>query len=169
MPSLITFSPVPQSLFPDLKALTADHDRIAETLGDTTFVSVDSTHFARLFDGDTEPEQEYRRLGRFTAEAMLLQNGLADIVHIGLVGTRVNGLTAPKNSQSISVSPAQSYASLSHGETDTGSDDDGEALTPPMGSSMQMLVAPVGAAMEYAQMKAVEKKLAAAVPDVPAC
>lgn len=143
MPSLLTFSPVPMALFDELKSLsTSDFDRLAEHLGDVAFVSTDSARFARLFDGDAEPEARYRAEKRLRAEAMLLRNGLAQIVHTDQLALpssdkEADGLAAPANKQVLETSPSQSFMSLSNDETDTGSDDD-EAQTPPMESSIHM-------------------------------
>lgn len=142
MPSLLTFSPVPQIIFDDLKSLTVDFDRLAEHLGDTTFVSTDSTHFVRLFDGDMEPEHPYRQTKRLKAEVMLLQNGLAKVIHIDQALTigqvnkgEMDGLVAPARQHSVGISPSLSLSSLTADETGE-SDDDAQAQTPPMGDSI---------------------------------
>jgi hypothetical protein len=151
LPSLITFSPLPDSLLEEIKALLTSlelHHELRAYLADTALVSLDNERYARVFDDKHVDEGDrYRQSRRLKAEMLLLSSAhqLVDISDLAghPASAEVETLTIPVSiGMEQQNSPAASFASLAPGETEASSSDDEEAMTPEMNNSL--VVEPTG-------------------------
>jgi hypothetical protein len=155
LPSLVTFSPLPESIISDIQSLVHSLELDSELsayLADVALVSLDadSGRYARVFEDTVDDDNTYRASRRLKADMLLLTSSsggevvsLADLA--AAPGTEVDiddnkpalSLQVP-DSPHADKSPAGSFASLGPGATDAGfsTDEEGEAMTPEMNNSL---------------------------------
>ncbi|WVQ99578.1 hypothetical protein IAU59_006714 [Kwoniella sp. CBS 9459] len=139
LPSAITFTSVPKGIINELSALPdkleVDQD-VRDYVHDVLFVALDksSCPAARLWEVEQELERD-RQAGRIRAEMLLLQNDFELITLPQLIGKRKGSLGVPGQGAEFG-SPASSDGSILPGETEGTTEDEREAITPEMGSSV---------------------------------
>ncbi|WVF71289.1 hypothetical protein IAT40_006092 [Kwoniella sp. CBS 6097] len=142
LPSAITFTSVPKGIIDELAALPdkleVEQD-VREYLHDVVFVALGKSNCpaARLWDIEQDLEKD-RQAQRIKAEMLLLHNqqtefGLVSLAQ--LLGQRRDSLGVPAQGVEFG-SPASSNGSILPGETEGPTEDEREAITPEMGSSM---------------------------------
>nr|ODN97588.1 hypothetical protein L204_03006 [Cryptococcus depauperatus CBS 7855] len=134
LPSVLSFTSLPASIVSQLQSLPERLGLDAEIRGwlaDVVFVSLGDERHARLWDAAGD-ERVNRRI---KAEMLLLKNH-ATIVALEDLSV-AHTLRVP-TTRTADLSPAESFASLLPAGTETSTEDEGEAITPPAGDSPVM-------------------------------
>ena len=128
MPSLLTFTPIPESILSEIRSLPVNLELPADLcvyLSDTMLVSTDGIDYCRLWGGSDDRNSQTRRL---KAELLLTSDGLK------IISAPSGAAEIPTSPETLLSSPCESLSSLV--QTDAPTEDEVEATTPDLSATL---------------------------------